>query len=163
MEMLQKKSTVNIGLSEDNRAAVVERLTRLLADEQVLYTKLRNYHWNVTGIHFQPLHALFETQYTALFALTDEIAERIRSLGSFAIGSMQRFLEHTQLEEAADLHVSAAVMLAGLLHDNEVIIQSLRNDIATVQNLGDEGTTDFLIGLMTQHEKMAWLLRSHLE
>jgi starvation-inducible DNA-binding protein len=153
---------INIGIQAEKRSVVVKRLTRLLADEQVLYTKLRNYHWNVQGMFFQSLHAFFEEQYTALFTVTDDIAERIRSLGEFSIGSLISFLDNARLGESNHLNGDASAMLKQILDDHESIIRMLRDDINVTQELGDEGTTDFLIGLMQTHEKMAWMVRSHL-
>ena len=69
----------NIGLSEEQRAGVVKILNTLLSDEYVLYTKTRNYHWNVTGPQFNDLHKFFEEQYTELNEIVDDVAERARS------------------------------------------------------------------------------------
>jgi starvation-inducible DNA-binding protein len=158
----QKKAEIHIGLDSTNRKAVVKRLSKLLADEQVLYTKLRNYHWNVQGMFFQTLHLFFQDQYTILFTVTDDIAERIRSLGEFSIGALNAFLDNTRLKETGHLDGNAEKMLQNILKDHELIIRKIRGDITIVQSLKDEGTADFLIGLMEQHEKMAWMVRSHL-
>lgn len=74
----------DIGISEKNRNATAFILNTLLADEYVLYTKTRNYHWNVTGTHFSEYHKFFESQYEALDGIIDEVAERVRSLGGRA-------------------------------------------------------------------------------
>jgi starvation-inducible DNA-binding protein len=70
-----------IGIPGRNREAVVRQLNDLLSDEYVLYTKTRNYHWNVVGPQFNDLHKLFEAQYEALNDIVDEVAERVRTLG----------------------------------------------------------------------------------
>ena len=70
-----------IGLSDSNRNGVIKLLTPLLADEYVLYTKTRNFHWNVVGPQFNDLHKFFEAQYQEIDEFVDEIAERIRQLG----------------------------------------------------------------------------------
>ncbi len=159
---ISTKTEANIGLQAEKSTTIVKRLTRLLSDEQVLYTKLRNYHWNVQGMFFQSLHAFFEEQYTELFTVTDDIAERIRSLGHFSIGSLISFLDNARLRESNHLNGNAEEMLSNILNDHEAIIRTLRDDINVTQELGDEGTTDFLVGLMRTHEKMAWMVRSHL-
>jgi starvation-inducible DNA-binding protein len=159
---VQKAEEIHIGLNSDSRKTVVKRLSKLLADEQVLYTKLRNYHWNVKGMFFQTLHLFFEEQYTALFTITDDIAERIRSLGEFSIGALNAFLDNTRLKETNHLDGNAEKMLQNILKDHELIIRKIRGDIKIAQNMRDEGTADFLIGLMGQHEKMAWMVRNHL-
>ncbi|MCB0640582.1 MAG: DNA starvation/stationary phase protection protein [Phaeodactylibacter sp.] len=153
---------VSIGIDEKARARVSEILSTLLADEHVLYIKTRNYHWNVQGIHFQPLHAFFEEQYNTLEAQIDEIAERMRSLGFFAPGSMQAYLDRSRLQETDELAGAAQKMLQHLLLDHEAVIQVLRNNVEETDEIGDTATSDFLTGLMAAHEKMAWMLRAHL-
>jgi starvation-inducible DNA-binding protein len=95
-------------------------------------------------------------------AITDDIAERIRSLGEFSIGALNAFLDNTRLKETNHLDGNAEKMLQNILKDHELIIRKIRGDIKIAQNMRDEGTADFLIGLMGQHEKMAWMVRNHL-
>jgi len=75
----------NIEISENNLKEVATLLNTLLADEYVLITKTRNAHWNVQGQNFMELHKLFEGQYEAVDNIIDEVAERIRTVGHFAI------------------------------------------------------------------------------
>jgi len=155
---------VNIGLSDKNRKGAAEILNRLLSDEYVLYTKTRNYHWNVTGSDFSELHKFFEAQYEELDNIIDEVAERARSLGENSLGTLKEFLEHSGLKESPTHHPKAEKMIVHLLHDHEVLIRNLREDLRTCdEKLDDMGTSDFLTGLMEQHEKMAWMLRAYLE
>jgi starvation-inducible DNA-binding protein len=83
--------TINIGISEKDRAAIAQGLSRLLADTYTLYLTTHNFHWNVTGPMFNTLHTMFMTQYTELWNAVDPIAERIRSLGHVAPGSYADF------------------------------------------------------------------------
>ena len=154
----------NIGLSVEQGEAVVAILNALLADEYLLNTKTRNYHWNVVGPQFHDLHKFFETQYNALNQIVDEVAERSRSLGGKALGTMVEFLKHTHLKEQTGHNPDARDMIANLLADHEALICQLRLDLETcTEQYHDAGTTDFLTGLMEQHEKMAWMLRAFLE
>ena len=155
---------LNIGLLEKERTGVVQILGVLLADEYVLYTKTRNYHWNVVGPQFNDLHKFFEAQYNELNEIVDEVAERARALGGRALGTLAEFSQHTRLGEHPGKYPAAQRMLANLLADHEAIIRTLRTDIETVgEKHRDAGTADFLTGLMEQHEKMAWMLRAFLE
>ncbi len=155
---------VNIGLSDRNQKGAVKILNRLLSDEYVLYTKTRNYHWNVTGPDFSELHKFFETQYEELDDIIDEVAERARSLGENSLGTLKEFLEHSKLKESPSHYPKAGKMIANLLHDHEALIRNLREDLRTCdEKLNDMGTSDFLTGLMERHEKMAWMLRAYLE
>ena len=156
-------SSINIGLNDKQRNGVVEILNAALADEFVLYTKTRNFHWNVTGPQFDDLHKFFEAQYAELEDFVDDVAERARALGGAALGSMQGFLKHTRLKESVGTPPSAMAMVAELLGDHETIIRQLREDIGKAgDKFGDEGTADFLTGNMEAHEKMAWMLRAFL-
>jgi starvation-inducible DNA-binding protein len=154
---------VQIGLSESARSTVVELLNTLLADEYVLYTKTRNFHWNVTGPDFHALHKFFEAQYEQVDGFVDDVAERVRQLGGRALGSLAEFGKATRLKESPKGRPDAAGMVQALLSDHEAVIRALRQDLETSDKAGDEGTTDFLTGLLEQHEKMAWMLRAHLE
>lgn len=157
-------STVNIGISDKDRQGVVDILGKLLADEYVLYTKTRNYHWNVVGPHFNDLHKFFEEQYNQLAGDVDEIAERIRSLGGKTPATLSEFLKNSRLDEHPGDYPNANAMVTNLVSDHEKIIQNLRTDLETCDTkYHDIGTNDFLTGLMEKHEKTAWMLRSVLE
>lgn len=152
---------VNIGIAEQNRQKVVEILSSILSDEYVLYTKTRNYHWNVIGPHFNEYHETFEEQYDGLAEDVDEIAERIRSLGFKAPSTLSEFQKNSQLKEHPGEYPDAKTMVSNLLGDHEKIIQTIREKIPEISGqYGDVGTEDFLVGLMEKHEKTAWMLRS---
>jgi len=151
----------NIGLSDSNRDGVVKLLIPLLADEYLLYTKTRNYHWNVVGPQFNDLHKFFEAQYEELDGFVDEVAERIRQLGALSPGTLAEFTKASRLKEHPGQHPAAKAMIAALLADHEAVIKTLRSDLTTAQDkLSDAGTCDFLTGLMEKHEKMSWMLRA---
>jgi starvation-inducible DNA-binding protein len=153
----------NIGIPEKEIEEIVTFLNTLLADEYALYTKTRNAHWNINGPNFISLHLLFETQYKALDIIIDEIAERVRSLGHFALGSLKDFLSVTHMDEENHDFSNPTQIIQTLVDDNEVIIRIIRNDITPIAGrYRDLGTADFVTGLMLQHEKMAWMLRSFL-
>jgi starvation-inducible DNA-binding protein len=154
---------VNIGIAEKDRTAVADILNTLLADEYVLYTKTRNYHWNVVGPQFNDLHKFFEAQYEALNEVVDEVAERARTLGRRALGTLAEFGQHARLKEHPGERPDARGMLADLLVDHEAVVRQLREDLDTAVKHKDTGTSDFLTGLMEKHEKMAWMLRAFLE
>ena len=156
-------TTTNIGLNPEQRDGVVAVLGTLLADEYVLYTKTRNYHWNVVGPQFNDLHKFFEAQYEALDEVIDEVAERARSLGGRALGTLAEFVKLSRVKEEPGKAPDARTMLATLLADHEQLVRTLRADLQTVADKhGDMGTSDFLTGLMEKHEKMAWMLRAFM-
>lgn len=154
----------NIGLSDKQREGVVNILNALLADEFVLYTKTRNYHWNVVGPKFKGLHIFFEEQYEELSDRVDEVAEVARAFGGWALGTLAEFSQQTRLTEHPGRYPKAHDMIPNLLADHEAIIHHLREGIKTC---GDQyqvvEVADFLTELMQQHQKTAWMLRTCLE
>lgn len=153
----------SIGLATDAREQIAQLLNTLLSDMYVVMTKTRNFHWNVTGPQFEPLHALFEGQYVLLAESIDEVAERVRMVGGYALGTLTEFGEMTRLSERPGWYPSAHEMVAALLDDYEVTIHNLRRDIDRLSNdLGDEGSTDLLVGILRMFEKSAWMLRATL-
>ena len=152
----------NVGLSDKNAKEISAILNKLLADEVLLYSKTRNYHWNVTGPNFGQLHKFFEDQYNEIAEIADSVAERVRQLGHFAVGTLSGFLKITNLTEGQDTPDDQA-MIRNLLDDHETIIRIVRKAIDDVsQKWKDQGTADFLTGLMESHEKTAWMLRATL-
>ena len=157
---LQVQIQPNIGLDSENRHPVVEMLNNSLADEGVLILKTRSARWNMSGAGFFQLRTLFDTQYRLLNDVSDEIAERVRMLGGFTIGSFKEFLTHTRLDEQAGI----APDILHLLADHEAVIRFLREDARKcTEEYEDEGSFELLVGVMRQHEKMAWVLRSYIE
>ena len=153
----------NIRLTDKERSGVVEILGALLADEYVLYTKTRNYHWNVVGPQFNDLHKFFEAQYEGLNGVVDDVAERARTLGGPALGTLAEFVKAARLKEHPGQALDADGMLADLLAGHEAVVRQLRGDLEAAVKHHDAGTSDFLTGLMERHEKMAWMLRAFLE
>jgi starvation-inducible DNA-binding protein len=152
-----------IGISESNRSAVAAELSKLLADEFLVYTKTRNAHWNVEGPDFHSMHIFFESQYEDLEEVVDSVAERIRTLGHYAPATLAEYLQLTHLTEKSGRKNDSAGFLKDLLADHESIIIFLRENIGPfASKYEDAGTSDFITGLMEKHEKLAWMLRAHL-
>jgi starvation-inducible DNA-binding protein len=154
----------DLGLSENQVSGITRILKMLLADEFVFYTKLRNFHWNVTGPNFRSLHLILEEQYNDIAEVVDEIAECIRQYGEMAPGTLEEFKALTRHTEQPGLYPNARTMVASAVADHELLIRNLRQDIETIdEEYEDVAVEDFLTGLMEQHQKMAWMLRAHLE
>jgi len=154
----------SIGIRPERLTEVAHSLAHILSDEFVLYTKTRKAHWCITGPDFHSKHLFFESQYKALEAIVDEVAERIRTLGHFPPATLKEFLALTHLTEQSREKNDSTGYIRELLADHESILMHLRGNIdnyAGVQR--DAGSSDYITGLMEQHEKMAWMLRAHLE
>ncbi len=155
---------LNIGLTEEQRKGVINLLNRDLADSYLLLVKTKKHHWDVVGPQFLTLHEMWGQQYETLTENIDSIAERVRALGGYPVGTMEGFLKIASLKEDAKNIPLATEMVANLVADHEQIIRNLREHIDNCsQDFHDEGTADFLTGLMEGHEEMAWMLRSFIE
>lgn len=164
MDTLLEKNdmNVNIGISDDQREKVAKALGDLLADTYMLYLKTHNYHWNVTGMNFQPLHEMFEQQYTELAEAIDVIAEQIRSIGHFAPGSFKEYSKLTTISEEEGVP-DAKTMLLRLQEANEAVIRTARRAVPFCEEAGDEASLDLATERIRTHSKVAWMLRSHLQ
>ncbi len=151
------------GFSDSYKEEIVTFLNTLLADEYALYTKTRNAHWNINGPNFHELHNFFENQYLELDVIIDDIAERVRSFGHFALGSLKEFLTVTHIDKESHDFSNPKQIIQTLVNDHETIIRIIRNDITPVTSKYNElGTTNFLSGLTGHHEKMASMLKTLL-
>jgi len=153
---------INTGIPADDRQAIAEGLSHLLADSYTLYLKTHNFHWNVTGPMFQTLHTMFEQEYTELAVAVDEVAERIRALGQPAPGSYSVFAKLSSIEEAKGVP-AAKEMIAQLVDGHEAVAATARSVFPAAEAGRDEVTADLLTQRMQVHEKTAWMLRSLLD
>jgi len=150
----------NIGLDVDARNSIMEILNTILADEAILTVKTHSAHWHVRGLGFLELRTLFDQQFQQLNVISDDIAERVRMLGGFAISSFEKFLRYTRLEEQP----GEAPYIIGLLADHESSIRYMREDARKcLEEYEDHGTYALIVSFICLHEKMAWILRSHIE
>ena len=154
--------TIDIGIAEDDRRAITDGLSLLLADTYTLYLKTHNYHWNVTGPMFQTLHLMFEAQYNELALAVDLIAERIRSLGVPAPATYREFGQLSSVTEDDD-RPEATEMIRRLVGGQEAVARTARSVFPIVEHAHDEATADLLTQRLQVHEKTAWMLRSLLE
>ena len=161
--IMEQDIKTDIGVKDDARKKIVETLNMRLSDEYVLYTKTRKYHWNVIGPRFHQLHEFFEEQYEILDEMVDEIAERARQLGGKSLGTLDEFARNSSINEEPGQNPDAQTMISNLLNDHETVIKTLRKNADEAEELEDMVTNDFFLEAAQKHEKMAWMLRAHLE
>jgi starvation-inducible DNA-binding protein len=131
-----------------------DQLRELVILETRLAIATREAHWNVTGPAFYPLHQLFGSQYSTIDGFIDEIAERIRQLGDLVSGS--------PVLGTTDVSAHADELLIRLSEKHLRITEEMTRGIRMAQENGDEGTADMLTGMVQQHDKMVWMLRSSI-
>lgn len=144
------------------RSKVAAKLSILLADSYLIYLKTQGFHWNVVGHQFEPLHGVFQEQYTELALAIDELAERIRSLGIKAPASFAEFAELTSItEERGELNAEA--MLTQLRSDHGTATRAAVQAVLVAEEHGDVATADLATQRVAQHEKVVWMLSSFLQ
>src|SRR5690606_38446290 len=157
-----KAMKIDIGISHDDRAKIVDGLSRLLADSYTLCSTTHNCHWNVTGPQFNILHTMFMTQYTEQWNALDVIAERIRALGFAAPGTYKQFVKLTTIKEVEG-GPKAEATITILVDAHETVARTARSIFSIIEEANDQPTADILTQRLEVHEKTAWMLRSNLE
>ena len=160
--MGKKNASINIGMSDSDRAKIAEGLSALLADSYTLYMMTHNFHWNVTGPRFNDLHNMFMGQYTEQWNALDTIAERIRALGHPAPGTYKEFVKLASIKEI-DGVPKAADMVRHLMEAQEATARTARKLFPVVEAANDQPTADLLTQRMDIHENPAWMLRSLMD
>ena len=138
-------------------------LNEILSDEFVLQMKTLNYHWNVTGPLFAVNHKTFGDQYKELTVIIDDVAERIRAIGGIPIASLGEIILVSDLEEHKTGLIKDTCMVNNLFYDHSFMIRELKIGIELSEKLKDHTTNNLLIDILSKHEKMAWMLKSHID
>ena len=138
---------------------LIQQLKVILGTNFALYFKSHNFHWNIEGANFPQYHDFLGDFYAEVFAQTDDIAEHIRQLNSYAPTSLARMLELSDIQEA-DTIPDALMMMRQLYSDNERYIIHLRAGIVAAESANEPAVGNFLQDLLAAHQKKAWMLRS---
>ncbi|MEW6507704.1 MAG: DNA starvation/stationary phase protection protein [Bacteroidota bacterium] len=148
----------------DAKILVSELMKEVLADQFLLYTKARNYHWNVTGSAFYNLHGAFEKIYDELSEDIDKVAERIRALGYKSPGTLKEFLILSTLREEPGIYPNHIVMVQNIANDFETVLEKINSAVVKIQSeYKDEVSAGMFYELMEKYQKIVWMLRSLLE
>ena len=141
---------------------LLDELKKVHADAFTFYLKAHFYHWNVEGSDFPQYHDFLQNLYQEVFASVDTLAELMRTLDSYAPGTLTRLKELTTIEETDDVP-DAKTMMSRLLQENNILRASLLTAYTTADTTGEVGISNFLQDRIQAHEKHAWMLRSILK
>ncbi|UZD20942.1 DNA starvation/stationary phase protection protein [Algoriphagus halophytocola] len=154
--------TNDIGLEIKESKVLTEKLNDLLANYQIYYQNLRNFHWNVTGPNFFELHAKFEELYNAANEAVDETAERILTLGARPLSSYQEYIEKASIKEAKE--VTDPLKMVEIVKNNmNTLLKLERDTLEAAGESGDEGTASLMSDYITAKEKVVWMLSAYLK
>lgn len=150
-----------IDLTTDSRAAIADALNQSVAETAVTTMLAQNFHWNVTGMAFGPLHDLFQKIYEDHFVAQDDLAERVKALNAHAEGTLAGMLKRSKVNEFEGT-ASDKEMIQMMLEAQETLASTLAGAGELAAGHGDTLTEDLCISRGQTHEKFAWFLRSHL-
>ncbi|EPZ37698.1 DNA-binding ferritin-like protein [Anoxybacillus ayderensis] len=140
---------------------LIDIVNKQIANWNVLYVKLHNYHWYVKGPQFFTLHTKFEELYNEAALHIDELAERLLALGGKPLATMKEYLAVASVHEAKG-NETAEEMVAEIVCDFETMIHELKDGMDYAGEINDETTGDMLLGIHQSLEKHVWMLKSFL-
>src|SRR4051812_5948488 len=133
-------------------------LNVLLADAFALYLKTKNFHWHVSGRHFRDYHLMLDEHSDAIFATTDEIAERVRKIGGITLRSIGQVAKLQTIQDNNEDYVPPRQMLRELMEDNKKMAAAMRKARKVADDYEDVGTTSLLETFIDQTERRTWFL-----
>lgn len=157
MEIETKEKTYDkLGFEKSEASELVNSLNDLLSNYSVLYQKIRNFHWNVTGPEFFDVHEKFEVEYTTAAADIDAVAERVRILGFKPVSTLKEFLKNSEIEEPTS-DLKAMDMVKAIVADYETLLSFIVDSIDLASEHGDVGTEKMLQAMLLSKEQMHWM------
>jgi len=145
-------------LTAEATNAVTNALNPLLADAFALYLKTKNFHWHVSGPHFRDYHLLLDEQGDQIFAMTDELAERVRKIGGTTLRSIGHVAKLQRIKDNNEEFVAAVDMLRELMEDNKAFTTNMRAAHEVTDNNNDVATTSLLETFIDETERRTWFL-----
>ena len=153
---------MNIGLKDNYKNEVVEKLNSYLSSVQIMYMNVRGYHWNIVGKQFFALHEKFEELYNSLNEMADEIAERILMLDGKPLHSFTEYIKVSSIKERLNVS-SADVTIKALLEDTVKLLEAEREILSLASDNDDEGTASLVSDFIGEQEKMMWMFSALLK
>jgi len=133
-------------------------LNTLLADAFALYLKTKNFHWHVSGRHFRDYHLMLDEQSEAIFATTDQLAERVRKLGGTTLRSIGQIGKLQTIQDNNESYVPPHEMLRELMEDNKHVAAAMRKAHELADQHADSGTAGLLETFIDETERRTWFL-----
>lgn len=145
-------------LKSNATRTVAEALNGILADSFALYLKTKNFHWHVSGPHFRDYHLMLDEQAAEIFAITDDVAERVRKTGNTTLRSIGDIARHQTISDNDESFVAPEAMLGELRDDNLKMVESLREAKDIADKAKDNATSAIIDDWTDQAERRAWFL-----
>ena len=156
------KTSPDLDTPTDLPAAAVDKLSAalnaLLADAFALYLKTKNFHWHVSGRHFRDYHLMLDEQSEAIFATTDQLAERVRKIGGTTLRSIGQVSKLQTIHDNDEEYVPPREMLRELMEDNKHMAAAMRKAHKLADDNEDSGTAGLLETFIDETERRTWFL-----
>ena len=133
-------------------------LNTLLADAFALYLKTKNFHWHVSGRHFNDYHLMLDQQSEAIFGTTDQLAERVRKLGGSTLKSIGQIAKLQTIQDNNEAYVPPREMLRELMEDNKQMAAAMRKAHKLCDDHEDSGSASLLEVFIDETERRTWFL-----
>jgi starvation-inducible DNA-binding protein len=137
---------------------VSEALNVLLANAFALYLKTKNFHWHVSGRHFRDYHLMLDEQSDAIFATTDQLAERVRKIGGTTVKSIGQIAKLQTIKDNNEDYVPPREMLRELMEDNKRVAAAMRKAHEVCDDAGDVASASLLENFIDETERRTWFL-----
>ena len=160
-EMVARREAVltpHTDIAPDAVKDIAGALTALVADVFTVYVKTKNFHWHMSGPHFRDYHLLLDEQADQLFAMTDDIAERVRKIGGTTLRSIGHIARVKRIPDNDADYVSPEDMLSELWEDNKALVLSMRSAHDLCDETGDVATASLLENWIDEGQRRAWFL-----
>ena len=160
-EMVARREAVltpHTDIAPDAVKDIAGALTALVADVFTVYVKTKNFHWHMSGPHFRDYHLLLDEQADQLFAMTDDIAERVRKIGGTTLRSIGHIARVKRIPDNDADYVSPEDMLSELWEDNKALVLSMRSAHDLCDEAGDVATASLLENWIDEGQRRAWFL-----
>ena len=141
----------------------VEKLNLYLANLNVLYRKVQNYHWNIVGAGFFSVHEKLEEYYDAINEQIDDVAERILSIGGRPLGTLKDYLAVTTIKEAENKEISIPEAVADVKKEFEAMLKLVKEVKEAADEENDYGTSALVDEYISTYEKNLWMLNAYLK
>ena len=150
--------TPHTDIAPDAVKDIAGALTALVADVFTVYVKMKNFHWHMSGPHFRDYHLLLDEHADQLFAMTDDIAERVRKIGGTTLRSIGHIARVKRIPDNDADYVSPKDMLSELWEDNKALVLSMRSAHDLCDEVGDVATASLLENWIDEGQRRAWFL-----
>jgi starvation-inducible DNA-binding protein len=138
-----------------------DKMNEYLANQEVMYIKLHNLHWYVTGRSFFTLHGKLEQLYDQTAQIIDEVAERLLALGGTPVANLKAALGLSSVKELGDAPISGDDTVKALISDVDYWIADTQRIVSLAEQDGDGATADLFNGYLAEYQKLAWMLKAY--